>query len=140
MANINRTDDVSQQKDLIAGSFMNIGTGATVLVHKAPRSQLITDAKCSTVGISGSPTLTLALERFVVGSGLTHISISGALTAANLSTSGSQTFSLPAVGSSLLALASGDVLCLVSGGANSAAVQYLVDVVVQNTQDIKPWY
>jgi hypothetical protein len=140
MGIINRTQDISEQKDLIAGSFLNVGTGATVLIHKAPRAQVITDAKCSTVGISGAPTLQLALERFVVGAGLTHISIGGALTAANLSTSGSQTFSLPATGSSLLNLAAGDVLCMVSGAANAAAVQYMVDVVVQNVQDIKTWY
>lgn len=140
MGIINRTNDISEQKDLVYASFQNVATAATMLIHKAPRPQVITDAKCSTVGISGAPTLQLALERFVVGSGLTHISIGGALTAANLSTSGSQTFSLPATGSSLLQLASGDVLCMVSAGSNAAAVQYMVDVVVQNVQDIKAWY
>lgn len=140
MANINRTDDVSQQKDLIQQNLGAMATGATFPVHKAPRVQVITDAKFSAVGSSGSPTHTLVLQRFVVGAGLTTITISGALASQNMSTSGSQTFSLPAVGSSLLQLASGDILTVLSGGANSAVANALLDVVVQNVQDIKPWY
>ncbi len=140
MGIINRTNDASEQKDLVQTSFQAVGTAFTLLIHKAPRAQVITDAKCSTTGLSGAATVALALERFVVGAGLTHIAIGGALTVANLSTSGSQTFSLPAAGSTLLNLAAGDVLCALTGGANAAAVQYLIDVVVQNTQDIKSWY
>lgn len=140
MGNINRTDDVSQQKDLVQQNLLAVPTGATMLLHKAPRAQTITDAKMSAVGISGSPTATLYLQRFVVGAGLTSIAISGALAVQNVGTSGSQTFSLPAAGSSLLQLASGDILTVITGGANSAVVEALVDVVVQNIQDYKGWY
>ena len=140
MGIINRTKDISEQKELIQGNFALAATGKDMILHKAPRAQLITDAKCTAVGLSGTPTATLKLQRFVVGAGLTTISISGALTISAIGTSGTQTFSLPATGSSLLQLAAGDVLVVTTGGTNAGTEQTMVDVVVQNVQDIKAWY
>lgn len=140
MGNINRTDDLSQQKDLVEYNLVLGATGNDYIVHKAPRNQLITDAKLTSVGLSGTPTSTLKLQRFVVGAGLTTISISGALTVLAIGTSGTQTYSLPAAGSSLLQLAAGDVIVATTGGTNAGTLQSLVQVVVQNIQDIKPWF
>lgn len=140
MPNINRTMDASEQKDLVAAEVTATVTGKDYIIHKAPRAQTITDAKCTVVGMSGAPTSTLKLQRFVVGAGLTTISISGALTHTAIGTSGSQTYSLPATGSSLLALAAGDFVVATSGAANAAVEQMFVDLVVQNVQDIKSWF
>lgn len=140
MANINRSMDVSEQKDLVEALVKDTVTGKDYILHKAPRAQRITDAKCTVVGMSGAPTATLKLQRFVVGAGLTTISISGALTHTAIGTSGTQTFSLPAAGSSLLELAAGDFLVMTTGASNAAVEQAFASVVVQNLQDIKTWF
>lgn len=139
MPNINRTMDVSEQKDLQPALVAPTVTGKDYVVHRAPRAQTITDAKAIVVGMSGAPTSTLKLQRFVVGAGLTTISISGALTHTAIGTSGAQTYSLPATGSSLLQLSAGDVVVATSGGANAAVEQLMVQLVVQNIQDVKQW-
>jgi hypothetical protein len=89
------------------------------------------------VGISGSPTSQLAVERFVVGAGLTVFALGGALTHTAIGTSGAQGFSLPAAGNSLLSLAAGDLLTVQTGGANTAAKVLHVTAVVKALQDIK---
>lgn len=140
MGILNRTLDASQQKELIEATFLAAATGKDLIVHKAPCAQVITDAKSTCVGLSGAPTSTLKLQRFVVGAGLTTISISGALTHTAIGTSGSQTYSLPAAGSSLLVLAAGDFLVATTGGTNAGTEQSVVHLVVQNVPDIKPWF
>lgn len=140
MGILNRTLDVSQQKELIEANFALAATGKDLIVHKAPCYQLITDCRATAVGLSGAPTTTLKLQRFVVGAGLTTISISGALTHTAIGTSGSQQYSLPAAGSSLLMLAPGDFLVATTGVANTGTEQTIVHLVVQNIPDIKPWF
>lgn len=139
MGIINRSKDISEQKDQVEVLVKDTVTGKDYLLHRAPRAQKIVDAKCLAVGMSGAPTGTLKLQRFVVGAGLTTISISGALTHSAIGTSGAQTFSLPATGSSLLNLQAGDALVMTTAVANTALEQALVNVVVQNIQDIKGW-
>lgn len=140
MGILNRTLDDSQKKELIEQNFTAAATGKDMIVHKAPCYQLITDAKATCVGMSGAPTSTLKLQRYVVGAGLTTISISGALTHTAIGTSGTQTYSLPAAGSSLLMLAPGDFLVATTGGTNAGTEQTIVHLVVQNIPDIKPWF
>lgn len=140
MGIINRTMDASEQKELVQAEITSTTTGKDYIVHKAPRAQVITDAKATAVGMSGAPTATLKLQRFVAGAGLTTISISGALTHVAIGTSGTQTFSLPATGSSLLSLAAGDVLVATTGGTNAGLEQAFIQVVVQNLQDTKAWF
>jgi hypothetical protein len=136
----NRELDITEQKDLVECLITNTTVSTDYVLHKAPRAQLLTDALAVAVGLSGSPTSTLKIQRFVVGAGLTTISISGALTHTAIGTSGSQRFSLPATGSSLLQLNAGDFVVATSGGANTGAVQLMIDLVVQNIQDFKAWY
>lgn len=140
MPNINRTDDISQQKELLEQAIINSVTGTNYPLWVVSRAQTITDAKATALGLSGTPTATLNLQRFIVGVGNTTIAISGALTQSAYGTSGFQTFSLPASGSSLLSLQKGDLLYVTAGGTNAAVASMLVEVVVQNVQDIKTWY
>lgn len=139
MANVNRSMDISEQKDLQTALATATATGKDYIVHRAPRAQTLTDAKAIAVGLSGAPTATLKLQRFVAGAGLTTIAISTALTHTAIGTSGAQSFSLPASGSSLLALAAGDVVVATTGGSNAGLEQLMVQIVVQNIQDIKQW-
>lgn len=140
MGIVNRTMDASEQKELINENVNNSTTGVDYPIYVVPRAMNITDAKLSSLGLSGTPTCTLKVQRFIAGSGNTTISISTALTQAAFGTSGYQTFSLPATGSSLLSLQKGDMLTLTTGGAASAVVSMLADIVVQNLQDVRTWY
>ena len=139
MGIINRTMDASEQKELVTKTITSTTTGKDYVLYRAPRSVILSDAKAVVVGMSGAPTSTLKLQRFVVGAGLTTISVSGALTHTAIGTSGVQTFSLPAAGSSLLAMQAGDFLVCTSGASNAAVEQLMVDLVVYAVQDIKTW-
>ena len=139
MGIINRTMDLSEQKDLVQAEYGPTTTAKSYVVYRAPRACMITDAKATVVGMSGAPTSQLALQRFVVGAGLTTISIGGALTHTAIGTSGTQGYSLPATGSSLLSLQAGDFVVATAGGTNAGVEQLFVNLVIQNIQDIKAW-
>lgn len=140
MGIINRTNDASEQKESLRVELNATGTGIDYPVALIERPQVITDARVASLGMSGAPTSTLKIQRFIAGAGNTTIAISGALTVAAYGTSGYQQYSLPAVGSSLLYLQKGDLLVATTGGSNAGLVSQLVDVVVQNVADIKTWY
>lgn len=139
MGIINRTLDVSEQKKQMDVTITATTTGKDYIVYRAPGPMLISDARSLGVGLSGTPTSTLKLQRFVTGAGLTTISISGALTVTAIGTSGAQQYSLPAAGSSLLSLQAGDVVVATSGGTNAGLEQLYVQLVVYSLQDIRAW-
>lgn len=136
----NRTMDASEQKESCKTVLQATSTGVDYPIAVIQRPVTIVDAKAAVLGMSGTPTSTLKIQRFVAGAGNTTISISGALTHVAYGTSGYQTYSLPAAGSSLLNLQKGDLLVATTGGTNAGLVSKLVDVVVQNVQDFKSWY
>lgn len=140
MGIINRSKDVSEQKEDACVSLSETVTGKSYPIFVAPRAMQISDAKAYVAGMSGAPTGTLKLTRFVAGAGATTITISGALTHVAFATSGMETFSLPAAGSSLLDLQKNDVLLYVTGAANAALEKAQVQVVLKNMQDIKSWF
>lgn len=140
MGIINRTLDVSEQKELVKTLVDDTITGRVYPLYTAPRAQTITDARSTTIGLSGSPTAALYLHRFVVGTGAATYAIGGALTMAAFGTSGNQQFSLPAAGSSLLNLVAGDMVVAVMGGSNAAVQNQSIELVVQNVQDIQTWF
>lgn len=140
MGIVNRTKDTSEQKEGLEAQINTTSTGVDYPIALIECPVLITDAKTACLGLSGTPTSTLKVQRFVAGAGNTTIAISGALTITAYGTSGYLTYSLPAAGSSLLQLQKGDLLVATSGGANSGLVSQLVDVVIQKLQDIKTWY
>lgn len=139
MGIINRTKDVSEQKEVIEVLIDDTITARVYPVYTAPRAQTLIDARNVALGLSGAPTMSLFLNRFVVGTGGISAAVGGALTVAAFGTSGAQQYSLPATGSSLLALQSGDWLSVKAAGTNAALTDNIISLVVQNVQDIKTW-
>lgn len=138
MGFVNANKDSSEQQTVVEQTFRDTTTGQSAFVIlRAPHALQIMGVSAIAVGLSGSPTSQLALERFIVGSGLTVIAIGGALTHANWGTSGAQGFSLPAAGSSLLNLAAGDLLTIQTAVANTGAKVLHITAVVKALQDIK---
>lgn len=139
MGIINRTKDVSEQKQLVEVLIDDTITGRAYPVYQAPRAQTLVDARNVGMGLSGAPTMSLFLNRFIVGTGAASYPIGGALTVSAFGTSGAQQYSLPASGSSLLNLQSGDVIYAKAGGSAAALADDVVSLVVQDIQDIKTW-
>ena len=133
----NRSKDASEQKQVISEGIQDTVTAEAELVYHVPRAMNLLAAKSVAVGLSGAPTSTLRLNRFVAGVGLTTISISSALTAVAIGTSGVQSFSLSA---SSIALQKDDVIDCLAGGTNAALKSNMVSLVVQDLQDIKSFY
>ncbi len=137
MGIINRTNDASQQKDVIEVLVDDTITGRVYPIYTAPRAQTLLDARNICLGLSAAPTMSLFVNRFIVGTGGFSAAVGGALTVAAYGTSGAQQYSLPAVGSSLLAMQSGDWLSVKAGGAGAAVTDNIINLVVQNIQDVK---
>lgn len=141
MAIINRSLDTSEQYELVTSADIKGTVNATnYFVYRAPRPQKLISAKAYSAGLSGAPVTNLYVERFVVGTGASTFQIGFSLTNAAFGTSGVQTISLAADGSSLLQLQAGDVVrILTAGGTGAALTDLAVQLVVQNVADIKTW-
>ena len=139
MGIINRSLDVSQQQEAHTLNQAPTVTAKVYTVAVAHRPMQINSVEARVLGLSGAPTSQLAIQRLISGAGSTNISVGGALTHVAFASIGAQSFSLPAVGSSLLQLQDGDALVVVAGGSNAALDTLVVDAVLQNLQDIITW-
>src|SRR4051812_12065933 len=117
MPNINRTDDISQQKESLKLGNGAIGTGAELQLP-VERGCLLTDVKVSALGLSGTPVLSLRALRFVPGTGGSSFAIGTSFAPSAFGTSGVFGFSMPATGSTTLNLQKGDVLVASVSGTN----------------------
>ena len=143
MAVINRALDSSEQMKVY--DFKHnavIGTGVTTIVGLVPYPAVLKGGQWAAYGLSGSPTWTLKVHRFIVGTGATYFAVSGANAPAAFGTSGvlQSGISLLAAGNTLLNLMVDDVLIAESGGANSAVLASAFSVAIQPIQDIKKHY
>jgi len=140
MSVINRTLDVSeQQENLVLSEKLAVATDALYVYH-VPRPMQLQSINVAASGISGSPVGLVEIQRFVVGAGLTTIPVGNSLAIAAIGTSGVQSVSLPAAGSSLLELQKDDILNVAISGDDSGADNLIISAVVKNLQDIKSWY
>ncbi len=139
MAIVNRTLDSSEQRKDIVMSYGAIATGVTSVIAIVPWPCVLEKAQFAAFGVSGSPTATIVVQRFITGTGFTAISLSGANALPAFGTSGviAVGASLLATGSTLLQLQANDVLSLLSGGANSAVTNLGIGVVLRPIQDIR---
>lgn len=141
MGIINRTNDVSEQKESIKITAALPVNGTEYISAPMERAVTITDCKASLLGISGAPTVFLRGLRFIAGTGGSSFAIGSSFAVTAFGTSGYLSYSLPASGSTLLNLQKGDcVVVVMGGGTGAAATSVTVDLVVQNIQDIKTWY
>lgn len=145
MAIVNRDVDVSGQKEVMQVHLPLVVTGASVMTVAVPSPGILKAIDVAALGVSGAPTWQFNILRFA--GGLTAIAVGvSTLTVQSFGLSGMQQVSglsaanaLPALAppSSTLALVqAGDVIQIVSGGANTAVLEAVVSVVIQKTQDI----
>lgn len=134
----NRSLDVSEKNRNVAANYGLTATSLVLNVAMISYPCTLQAARVAAKGISGSPTLLLKVDRFIVGAGSTVIA-GGATSLAvqAVGTSGIQSVVLAASGSSFLSLQQGDVVTATTAGANSAVDNLSVSLVIQAIQDIK---
>jgi hypothetical protein len=144
MPNINRTDDLSQQQEILSiSSFSPVGTsaiptGSTLYCGNiVPRSMTIQSIQHTCFGISGAPQALLGCLRFANS---TSFVIGSTALIPSYGVSGYMSYSLQG-GTTALQLQKGDVLVLQQlGGSSAATTGVVMNIVVKNIQDIKTWY
>ncbi len=138
MAIVNRGLDASEQRKVFKDSKNALATGITTVLCVVPYASVLEGAMLAAFGVSGSPTYTLAVNRFIAGSGFTTWAVSGAEAPAVFGTSGvlARGMSLLASGSTLLNLMPNDLLTYTSGASNAAATVGIA-VVLRPIQDVK---
>lgn len=139
MAIVNRTLDDSEQRKVFSASAGAVATGVTGIVAYAPYPCVLEAGSIAAFGFSGAPNYSLVVNRFIVGAGVTAITVAvGTSNAPSaFGTSGSFQMVLPAAGSTLLSLQANDVLMYLSGVANTAVTGLNLSVVLNPIQDIK---
>jgi hypothetical protein len=141
MANLNRTDDISNQKQNFSAFQINVPNLTIFPVATIERGMVVTDCKVTMHGVSGTPALYLEVYRFQGSTGSASFIIGQSFVCQAFGTSGFLSYSLPASGSTLLNLMKGDVVVAVqAGGVGAATVITTVDLITQNLQDVKTWY
>ncbi len=143
MAIVNRALDNSQQERELSAVYGAFSTGASnatvdVPVGIVPYPATLVAARASATGVSGSPTVALYIQRFIVGSGTTAY-LGGFTTLAlqAVGTSGAQSVVIAAAGSTALGLLTGDVILGTFAGQDSAATGLALTVVIDAIQDIR---
>lgn len=143
MAVINRTLDPSEQRKSFSESYGALATGVTIPVLFVPFNSTLDAMQMAAFGISGSPTVTFAVHRFIVGTGFTTITagFSAAAALGAFGTSGIVASPVAvAAGNTLLNLLAGDVVVASTGGANSAVTGLSVGLTIKAVQDLKTQY
>lgn len=132
----NRDKDASEKQKSLQCAFdvaVNLVTGASMNVGVVSHPSKFKSGAIAALGVSGTPTYQLHAFRWT-SAGSTLIPLGPAATvAANVGLSGGAV----TMTSSLIALQTGDLLQLVSGGANSAALKLNCAIVLEALQDIK---
>lgn len=142
MAVINRTLDQSQQRFTMNAQAGAVATGVTGILGIVPTPCVLEAGQIAAFGLSGAPSYQLTVQRFIVGTGITAITIGGANVPPAFGTSGLAVsgVSLNAAGSTLNNLLPGDVIMYLSGVANTAVTGLAVSLVMRPIQDIKKWF
>jgi hypothetical protein len=136
MGIINRTNDVSEQYESKQVIVTTQVTAQEAIVCVAERPMAFSKAQVVCQGISGAPTGIIRVTRF----GGASYFVGSTFLVPSAVVSGPLGISMPAAGSSLLLLQKNDVVSVLFGGSGAASTGAIIDVILQNTQDIKTWF
>lgn len=148
MAIVGRDLDISERKvaftwsnqfggqSLTTDGGVVIATGTTLFMFMVPFPCTIQSGSVYAQGISGAPQIALFNQRWAAGATTFALGISNMVLSA-FGTSGVQGLSgLPAAGSTLLNLQSGDMIVIQTAVSNTAIKNMVFQLVVKKTQDI----
>lgn len=135
MGIINQNLDASQKRRDQTFAFGAIATGVTNLLSVIPYDAYLQGVNLAAFGISGAPVYSLSVFRATSG-GLTSVGLGVSLAAVAMGTTGPVGATITGIGATLLR---GDVLCLTSGGANSAVATAALSISVAGSADINKY-
>ena len=136
MGIINRELHLSEKRRVLSEGLAPVVTGATLPAIVFPYNCTVDAISLVAIGLSGAPVMSFFVNRFIVGTGVTLIGLGVTVTASDFGTSGVQSASLPAFGSSLLNMLTNDVLTIKTSAANTAMAGLKVTCVARTTDDI----
>lgn len=152
MAITNRALDISQQKEVIRKAFSpaasgpaaglslygGLVAGSTMLVGQVPFQSTLKAVQVCADAMTNSLVLSFLVARFIPGAGITYLSnVMASLAITVFGTSGAQSVSLPAAGSSLLTLLANDMIYVTPTGAAGTVTNATIDIVVAALNDVK---
>lgn len=139
MGIIDQNVDPSSKRIIFKAGSGAIATGVTGIVEFVQWPCSLDFASVAAFGVSGVFNVQLYVNRFIIGSGFTAFAVSATLVPPAFGTSGyaASGISLVAIGSTLTSLLAGDVIMYQTGGANSAATGFNIDVALRPLQDIR---
>jgi hypothetical protein len=136
MAINNGALDPTEKLFLMEREINGTASGSSLILAVVPFAARVAGAYQSVLGISGTPTHTLSVTRFVTGAGQTNIgNIGAALTCVAYGTSGLQGYSLTRG----FTVAAGDLIVLTPGGADSAVGKASLNIVLQALNEYKSY-
>lgn len=137
---INQNLDIGLQQSSFEGALAPVVNGGLIPVCIVPFTANVVKAQVTMSGTSGSPNVILFGNRFSSAGGISF-PIGSTFAVTNYGTSGSMSYSLPAVGSSQLSLQKGDYIVAIQGGGSAAASNAtIIELIIQDLQDYTSWY
>lgn len=142
---INRDLSQTQQRVILQQEYAaaQLVNGSTNIVGMIPFPCSVDFAQSAANGVSGSPVLTLFVQRFIVGSGFTSFALGTSSAVRNFGTSGvlANGISIPQIGSTVSTLAANDLVVVnCGGGTGAASVNMTVSLVLRPLQDIIQYF
>jgi len=139
MGNLNRTNDLTEQLEVLQSSFIGssgaIVPGTTLQGCLVPSAGTLNRVLITCQGASVIPTSSVQIVRFIPGAGVTTITGAGAsFGIPQMGISGVLSVSLVSIGSTLLNLLPNDMIQVILGVNSANAVN--LSVVYRKTQDI----
>lgn len=132
MGIINRDLSTSEKQTVYTESLGLVATGATIPLMVVPYYSVLTGGAIGVFGLSGSPQYSLYMTRFIVGTGVTVMTLAPAITPLTFGTSGYMSFGV----TSGITLQPGDLIGVVSSVSNTASY-VTVSLVVKAIEDIR---
>lgn len=138
MAIVNRDLDASEQRVVLNPMVGAIATAVTKQLAVLAFPCTLQSVRTSALGVSNAMQVAFQVNRFIAGAGATAIGLGiSNLILVNQGTSGVQGYSgLAATGSTLLNLAAGDVLQIVTSVTNGNSTDLAFNIVLKKVQDI----
>lgn len=137
MALLNRDQAPSEQIRMVDARYAAFATSVTNIICMVENQQQVVAAAVRAFGLSGSPVYSLGILRSA-GSALTLIGLGATLTATDGGVTLHQAFSLTLGATNLLQ--AGDMICVQSGGANTASATSVFTVAVKKLQDVQTYF
>lgn len=136
MAVLNRTEDPSVQRLVLAANSAATATGVTGIIGLVPSACVVEGGMLAAAGLSGAPNVTIVANRFIIGTGVTAITIATGTSNVLQAFGTSGVLATGILFGTTILLQANDLLMYQTGVANAAVTGLNVSVIIRPTQDV----